>query len=776
MPTKIGPRIGIDGEKQYRAEMQRIIEQAKTLDSEMNLLKTAYEGNEDALKDSGAAMDVLTRQIENQKELVRAYSDMLQRSAEKSGDNSTETLKWKQAVNNATAELQSMENELSGGTRKLDEFGNEMDEGGEAASTFSEVLRANLTSEAISKGLEKLADLAKKAAAALWETVQSSAAYADTYLTLSTTTGLSTDELQEFAYMSELVDVSLETMTGSMSKLIPQMSKAAAGNEDAAAAFASLGVNVTNADGSLRDSRTVFFEVIDALGKIEDPTARDAAAMDLFGRKAQDLNPLIEAGSTRIQELAQEAHDMGYVLDNDALDALGGVDDGFQRLSRLGEGIQNQLGVGMASTVTDLTNKLIQLAQEIDWESLGQSIGTVLGNIGDKVIEVAGKIDVAAIGEKIGGAFQWLSENGQTIITLIEGIGAAWATWRGVTAVNSLITQVSSLYGWLTKVGGLLGITGGAAAAGAGVAVLGAAAVADRVKDLQTIGKLGSGHELKEYADNLAYWEAELASAQQTFEETAKWGGDLTMAQDAVDTATNAVINARRELEEAQSAPAVSAEETQASVDAAAQAMVEGQQTVANGAVQMLQTYESAQGQLSTDFKAGADEMAQAAADSIVAANDALGANMAVLSGNATIWGTDMMISFANGIAQGYNDYVAPALEGVAGGVASYLEHSEPDKGPLSDDSTWMPDMMASFAKGIRDNRFLVLDQIRGLADAMRGSMDVSLGSGRGSSYNYGGVNVTFNVPEGANGRQLFEEFSYWLQNGMASEGAVFAQ
>lgn len=167
-----------------------------------------------------------------------------------------------------------------------------------------------------------------------------SAAYADNILTLSLTTGQTTDQLQEFSYASELIDVSLDTLQGSLTKLTNNMQDTANGTGNAQAAFQQLGVSVTDADGHLRSANDVFYDAIDALGDVTNATERDALAMDIFGRSAQDLNPLIVQGADTLREYAQEAHDMGYVLDNDALAALGAVDDAYQRLQKTQEGVK----------------------------------------------------------------------------------------------------------------------------------------------------------------------------------------------------------------------------------------------------------------------------------------------------------------------------------------------------------------------------------------------------------------------------------------------------
>jgi hypothetical protein len=117
---------------------------------------------------------------------------------------------------------------------------------------------------------------------------------------------MSVERLQAYSYAADLVDVSLETMTGSMAKNVKSMSNAAGGSEQFAKAYDRLGVSVTNADGSLRNSEDVFWDAIDALGQVANETERDALAMQLFGKSAQDLNPLIAQGM-RARGLTDEA-------------------------------------------------------------------------------------------------------------------------------------------------------------------------------------------------------------------------------------------------------------------------------------------------------------------------------------------------------------------------------------------------------------------------------------------------------------------------------------
>ena len=69
--------------------------------------------------------------------------------------------------------------------------------------------------------------------------------------------------------------------------------------------------------GKLRDSNDVFYEVVDALGKVKNETERDAIAMALMGKSARELNPLIEAGGWgKNAGACKDAHDMGYVREH----------------------------------------------------------------------------------------------------------------------------------------------------------------------------------------------------------------------------------------------------------------------------------------------------------------------------------------------------------------------------------------------------------------------------------------------------------------------------
>lgn len=121
MPTNIGPIIGIDGEKEYRKQINQIIQQAKTLDAEMKAVTSAFESQNDSQKKLTAQSESLTKQIENQEKRIDLLQQMTDKAAQKYGEADTRTLKWRQAVADATTALNKMKSELSQVNQELEE-------------------------------------------------------------------------------------------------------------------------------------------------------------------------------------------------------------------------------------------------------------------------------------------------------------------------------------------------------------------------------------------------------------------------------------------------------------------------------------------------------------------------------------------------------------------------------------------------------------------------------------------------------------------------------
>lgn len=402
MPN-INTKFTLSGEKEYKQAISEIGRGMKVLDSEMRKVTSAYAQNADSVEALGAKNDVLERKILTQTEKIEYLKAALQQSAEKYGEADKRTMQWQTSLNNAEADLNSLNNQVDENKQKIADSGKEMGNLGDVVNGLTSKLGIQLpesmkssmnamgsldaSSLALAGGFAAVAAAIVKAEKAMISMTKESAAFADNIITLSMQTGQSTQQLQEFAYASELIDVSVDTMQGSLTKLTNNMQDTMNGTGNAKASFDELGVSVTNADGSMRSANDVFYETIDALGKVKNETERDAMSMDIFGRSAQDLNPLIIQGSKTLKAYADEAHNMGYVLDDEALSALGAVDDAYQRLQKTQEGVKNQLAVEFAPYLEefygDATQGVKDLGKAIKDSGIVDAFGMLLETVGD---------------------------------------------------------------------------------------------------------------------------------------------------------------------------------------------------------------------------------------------------------------------------------------------------------------------------------------------------------------------------------------------------------
>lgn len=402
MPN-ISTRFTLSGEKEYKQALSEIGNGMRVLDSEMRKVQSAYAKNADSVESLAAQNDVLERKILSQTEKIEYLKAALQQSAEKYGESDKRTMQWQTSLNNAEAELNNLNNKLDENKEKIEESGKETGNLGDVVGGLTEKFgiklpegmqksmnsmgSLNTTSVKIAGGFVALAVAIAKAENALIQMTRESAEAADDIVTLNSVTGMSTDSIQELNYMADLTDVSLDRIRDSLKETTNKMQEAATGTGEAYEAYNKLGVKITDVDGQLRSAEDVFYDTIDALGEMKNKTERDALAMDLMSESAQELNPLIEIGSDGLKQYAQEAHSMGYVLDNEALTALTEVDDAYQRLQKSQEGAKNQLSAEFAPYLTEFYEKITKLikdgGQALKDSGIVDSFGMLLETVGD---------------------------------------------------------------------------------------------------------------------------------------------------------------------------------------------------------------------------------------------------------------------------------------------------------------------------------------------------------------------------------------------------------
>ena len=142
--TDIGPKISVEGESEYRKQMQRIVQQQKEYSAELSSTTAALGRNSSAQEKSSAVGKILKKQIQNQKDAISAQNLMLQKAVAEYGEASVEASKFRTSIYKTNAELQTLKSRLSDAENGLGEFSDQTKTSGNdlAASVTAGTLAA----------------------------------------------------------------------------------------------------------------------------------------------------------------------------------------------------------------------------------------------------------------------------------------------------------------------------------------------------------------------------------------------------------------------------------------------------------------------------------------------------------------------------------------------------------------------------------------------------------------------------------------------------------
>ena len=278
------------------------------------------------------------------------------------------------------------------------------------SQTFGKISDASGKVAQATKGISTAAGGALAGIAGLaYKSVQA----ADDLNTLAKQTGLSTAELQKMQYASDLIDVSVDSITGAMTKMKKNMTST---SKDTQAAFQRIGVSVTESNGQLRDSTTVFYEVLEGLSNVANETERDTLAMQLFGKSADELAGIVDDGGAALKELGLEAEQLGLIMDQQTLDSLNNVNDSIDKLKAKANGELAQAGAKAMEALMPVFEKVLDAMS--------------------KALDYIGSLDADQI---------------KMLATLLSVTAAISPVAKGVSNVTGLISKLTGTGGAIPK-------------------------------------------------------------------------------------------------------------------------------------------------------------------------------------------------------------------------------------------------------------------------------------------------------------------------------------
>ena len=549
------------------------------------------------------------------------------------------------------------------------------------------------------------------------------AEYGDSIDKMSQKMGISAEAYQEWEAVMQHSGTSMESLKMGMKTLA---SAVESGND----AFDRLGI--TQEEIASMSQEELFDATIAALQGVENETERTYLAGQLLGRGATELGPLLNTTAEETQAMKDRVHELGGVMSNEAVKAAAAYQDSLQDMTTAFSGLKNNLMSKFLPSMVTVMDGLGNIFSGNSNEGLGQveeginQFSEQLSQVIPKVIEVGSKI-VKSLAQAIVTNLPVIFEAGVNALTeLLSGIAqfpgdiAESAKTIIMTFVNSVVDNLSTIFDAAVEiifaiVDGIIDSLPELIPAVVEVILI----IVDKLTEPSTLMKL------------------------------------IDAAFQIIGAIAQGLINAIPVLVE--KAPTIIMNLVEALLRLLPQLLAIGVQLVT---------------ELASGILRGGVKTVQAVVEVFASIKDGFLSRI----NDAMKWGQDLIDNFVNGIKSKFNS-VRDAMSSFGSMVKSYIHFSEPDIGPLSDFSTYAPDMMKTFADGIKANEGMLRRQIASSFDfgdmINTPNMEYGLPDGRRTSM--GGVVINVYGAEGQSAREIAEEVSRILTDQELRREAVYA-
>lgn len=491
MSADIGAKIGIDGEAAFKSSLSAINSQLKNLGSEMKSVVSAFSGMENSEEAVAAKGDVLQRSIaasaqkietlqaqsERAKNKLSTLADELENAKREFGENSEQALKAQNAYNRQVTAVNNLESQINRATVEMNRFGDEMrnlgnetedlgdgfQEAGNSALTFGDVLKANVLSQAIISGVKAIASAVKDMAG---DFIESAAEVKAETSQFEQTFGDMGDEasaaIGRVAKSSGILETRLNTLGaqifafarssgGDATQSMNLMEKALQAAADGAAYYDR---SLEETTESLQSFLKGNFSNDAALGLSCTETTRNAEAMELFGKKYNELSEIQKQET--LMQMVLDAQELSGAMGQASREA-----DGWENvqgnLNEAWRQFQANAGLpfleSLVPVIQDVTEKLTEMTAGIDWEAFSSSITGFVSAImdnGDAIISLISGIATGLVAWNVAGMINGVVGAVKAFRTANEGASIAQAVLNGVMNANPMMLVATLVAGLVT--------------------------------------------------------------------------------------------------------------------------------------------------------------------------------------------------------------------------------------------------------------------------------------------------------------------------------------
>lgn len=331
MAVNIGPKIGIEGEAEYRKQINSIIQQSKTLSSEMKALTTSFDKNGKSLADNAKQHQLLQKQIANQETKLKQLSNMLQQSKQKFGENAQQTQKWQQAVNEAQAELNQLKSQLDSLPSSLDIISAKM-------ATMGEKLES-VGNKIASVGSKLTSTVTTGIVGAFTAAVKTTGDFDAAMSKVQAVSGATADQLEQLRAKAKEMGETTKFSASESAEALNYMAMAGWKTDEMLNGLAGV-MNLAAASGEeLGTTSDIVTDALTAFGMSADQSSRFA---DILASAASNANTNVAMMGESFKYVAPVAGALGYSAEDMAV-ALGLMANAGIKADMAGTSLRNML-------------------------------------------------------------------------------------------------------------------------------------------------------------------------------------------------------------------------------------------------------------------------------------------------------------------------------------------------------------------------------------------------------------------------------------------------
>lgn len=689
----IGPKIGLDGEKEFRQQLNNINESLRTLDSELKKTASEYEGNADSAEALQKQNEILNKEIEQQAKKIEEIQKALEYSKKEYGESANQTLKWQRVLNNAQTDLNKLNNEVKKNETSLSQLGNAANQSesdlkslGDAASNAGNEgsklsnISDNLKTQTLMEASDILSEISDKiievgqAANESFQNIESSSKKVSTYF------GDTGQAAQDNAQIIQ--DIYEDGVGDSMDRV----------------ADAIIIVRQNLKDLNKEDLTSITKQAIlleDSFGVDMNETMRGVnSLMTQFGISASQAMDLIVVGTQNgldktnelgdnISEYAGKFAQAGYSAEEYFQLLNNGLEGGAYNLDKVNDAI-NEVTTRLADgTIAESLSIFSSGTQQVfqAWQN-GKAtqkdvINSIISDIGSATSQQKA-LNMAST------AFGTLGEdNNLQFISSLTSVGDTFSQVNGKANefYENSNTSSQEIEGSLRQINDAL------------------APIGESISELLTTILT----PLADVIDNLVEKFTALPQPIQDF--IIVFGGIIAIATILIPIIIS--LAASFTALEVPLLPIIVIIAAVAAAIAAIIVVIKNWGAITDWLKETWEKFTTKISELWDTVKQKFEDLGNKIKEKLLGIGASIknGFNSAIdfitsLPGKAIQWGKDFIQSLIDGIKSKISGIV-DSVKNVANTISSYLHFSVPDKGPLVDVPNWMPDMIDEMTKGI---------------------------------------------------------------------------